>query len=207
MLRNKGNQIASEQVDLFTENQQLVRAEFLGAPIMVAEIDTTYYNQVAGKKMIAYFRDNSIYRNDVDGNVQTIYFEQESEGSLTVTEMAYIESASASFYIEDQQLVGITYRNDVPIKLYPLAQIPASQEMRLQNFKWVPEKRPSREEIFDRASRPSQREERSQRKRPMFGIVERMDRYKERMMMSGDWIDREDDLTPELKQWRDTREP
>lgn len=204
---NNGNQIAAEQVDVFTANQQIVRAEFLGTPIMVAEIDTTYYNQVAGKKMIAYFSDNSIYRNDVDGNVQTIYFEQESEGSLSVTEMAYIESASASFYIEEQQLVGITYRNDVPIKLYPLAQIPASQEMRLQNFKWVPEKRPSRDNIFDRATRPSQREHRSQRRRPMFGIVERMDRYKERMMMSGDWIDREDDLTPELKQWRDTREP
>lgn len=204
---NNGNQIAAEQVDVFTANQQILRAEFLGTPIMVAEIDTTYYNQVAGKKMIAYFRDNSIYRNDVDGNVQTIYFEQESEGSLTVTEMAYIESASASFYIEEQQLVGITYRNDVPIKLYPLAQIPASQEMRLQNFKWVPEKRPSRDEIFDRATRPSQREYSSQRKRPMFGIVERMDRYKERLLMSGEWIDREDDLTPELKQWRDTREP
>ena len=204
---NNGNQIAAEQVDIFTKNQQIERAEFLGTPIMVSEIDTTYYNQVAGKKMITRFRDNNIYRNDVEGNVQTIYFEQESEGSLKVTEMAYIESASASFYIEDQQLVGITYRNDVPIKLYPLAQIPASQEKRLQNFKWVPERRPSREKIFDRAVRISLREERKLRLRPLFDIVERMDRYKERLMMSGEWIDREDELTPELVEWRDSREP
>ena len=204
---NGGNQIAAEQVDVFTKNQQIERAEFLGAPIMVAEIDTTYYNQVAGKKMITHFRNNDIYRNDVDGNVQTIYFEQESEGSLTVTDMAYIESASASFYIEDQQLVGITYRNDVPIKLYPLAQIPASQAQRLQNFKWVPEKRPTREGMFDRAVRTSVREERKLRKRPLFDIVERMDRYKERLLMNGDWIDREDELTPELVEWRDSREP
>ena len=204
---NNGNQIAAEQVDVFTKNQQIERAEFLGTPIMVAEIDTTYYNQVAGKKMITYFRNNDIYRNDVDGNVQTIYFEQDTEGSLKVTEMAYIESASASFYIEEQQLVGITYRNDVPIKLYPLAQIPASQAMRLQNFKWVPERRPSREGIFDRAVRSSVREERKLRQRPLFDIVERMDRYKERLIMSGDWIDREDELTPELVEWRDSREP
>ena len=204
---NNGNQIAAEQVDVFTKNQQIERAEFLGTPIMVSEIDTTYYNQVAGKKMITHFRNNDIYRNDVDGNVQTIYFEQDSEGSLKVTEMAYIESASASFYIEEQQLVGITYRNDVPIKLYPLAQIPESQAMRLQNFKWVPERRPSRDDIFDRAVRTSQREERSLRQRPQFDIVERMDRYKERMLSSGDWIDREDELSAELIEWRDSREP
>lgn len=204
---NNSNQIAAEQVDVFTKNQQIERAEFLGNPIMVAEIDTTYYNQVTGKKMITHFRDNNIYRNDVDGNVQTIYFEQESEGSLKVTDMAYIESASASFYIEEQQLVGITYRNDVPIKLYPLAQIPESQAQRLQNFKWVPERRPSRESIFNRAVRTSQREERSLRQRPQFDIVERMDRYKERMMSSGDWIDREDELTPELIEWRNSRQP
>lgn len=204
---NNSNQIAAEQVDVFTKNQQIERAEFLGNPIMVAEIDTTYYNQVAGKKMITHFRDNNIYRNDVDGNVQTIYFEQESEGSLKVTDMAYIESASASFYIEEQQLVGITYRNDVPIKLYPLAQIPESQAQRLQNFKWVPERRPSRESIFNRAVRTSQREERSLRQRPQFDIVERMDRYKERMLSSGDWIDREDELTPELIEWRNSRQP
>lgn len=207
VLWNNSNQIAAEQVDVFTKNQQIERAEFLGNPIMVAEIDTTYYNQVAGKKMITHFRNNDIYRNDVDGNVQTIYFEQESEGSLEVTDMAYIESASASFYIEEQQLVGITYRNDVPIKLYPLAQIPESQAKRLQNFKWVPERRPSRESMFDRAVRTSQREERSLRQRPKFDIVERMDRYKERMLSSGDWIDREDELTPELIEWRNSREP
>lgn len=204
---NKGNQIAAEQVDVFTANQQITRAEFLGNPIMVAEIDTTYYNQVAGKKMITHFRDNDIYRNDVDGNVQTIYFEQESEGSLKVTEMAYIESASASFFIENQQLVGITYRNDVPIKLYPLAQIPASQAQRLQNFKWVPELRPSRGEIFDKSVRLSMRDERQSRQRPTFDIVDKMDRHKERLILSGEWIDREDELTPELIEWRDSREP
>ena len=61
--------------------------------------------------------------------------------------------------------------------------------------------------MFDRAVRTSVREERKLRKRPLFDIVERMDRYKERLLMNGDWIDREDELTPELVEWRDSREP
>ena len=204
VLWNGTNQLASKMMDLHTKNQKLVRAEFDGTPIMVAIIDSTYYNQVAGKKMIAYFRDNDIYRNDVDGNVQTIYFQRENEQTTLVTEMVYLESASASFYIEDRELVGMTYRNDVPFTMYPINQVPESQPLKLDNFKWVPTLRPELKDVFDRTIRPSQREN-EERKRPTFNIVNAMDRRKERLISSGEWIDREDELTPELIEWRDSR--
>ncbi|MBQ5785147.1 MAG: hypothetical protein IIW00_01630, partial [Alistipes sp.] len=204
VLWNGTNQLASKMMDLHTKNQKLVRAEFDGTPIMVAIIDSTYYNQVAGKKMIAYFRDNDIYRNDVDGNVQTIYFQRENEQTTLVTEMVYLESASASFYIEDRELVGMTYRNDVPFTMYPINQVPESQPLKLANFKWVPTLRPELKDVFDRTIRPSRREN-EERKRPTFNIVNAMDRRKERLISSGEWIDREDELTPELIEWRDSR--
>ena len=131
------------------------------------------------------------------------YFAFERPQVIGKVEMTYLESASASFFIEEQQLVGITYRNNVPFTMYPLALIPESQPTRLKNFKWVPELRPTKEMVFNRTLRPSEREERTQRRRPTFSIVERMDRYKERLIMSGDWEDREDQLTPELIEWRD----
>lgn len=204
VLWNGTNQLASKMMDLHTKNQKLVRAEFDGTPIMVAIIDSTYYNQVAGKKMIAYFRDNDIYRNDVDGNVQTIYFQRENEQTTLVTEMVYLESASASFYIEDRELVGMTYRNDVPFTMYPINQVPESQPLKLANFKWVPTLRPELKDVFDRTIRSSRREN-EERKRPTFNIVNAMDRRKERLIRLGEWIDREDELTPELIEWRDSR--
>ena len=206
VLWNNLNQIAATQVDMYTKNQQIERVEFLENPIMIAEIDTVYYNQVTGKKMIAFFRDNDIYRNDVEGNVQTIYFQQESEESKIVTDLIYLESASASFYLENQELKGITYRNDVPFTIYPLALVPPSQPTRLPNFKWVPELRPDRESIFDGEIRPSMRERSNSRKRPTFRIVNRMDRDKERLLRRGVWSDREDELKPEIVEWRNSRE-
>ena len=68
VLWNQGNQITSDVMDIFTENQQITRAEFIGTPMMVSQLDTVHYNQVAGKQMTAWFRDNQIYRNDVNGN-------------------------------------------------------------------------------------------------------------------------------------------
>lgn len=205
VLWNGSNQMASQLMDLHTRNQKLERAVFDGEPIMVAVIDSTYFNQVAGKKMIAFFRDNEIYRNDVDGNVQTIYFQREDEKTTLVTEMIYIESASASFYIENKELVGMTYRNDVPFTMYPIRQVPESQPLKLPNFKWVPSLRPTMESVFDRTIRPSRREESGTRQRPTFSIVQRMDRRKEMLIRAGEWYDREDELTPEIIEWRDSR--
>ena len=206
VLWNGANQLASEKMELYTRNQQLERAAFLGNPIMVGEVDGRYFNQVTGKKMVAFFRDSELYRDDVDGNVQTIYFRTVDEESNEVIEMTYLESASASFYLEDQQLVGITYRNEVPFTLYPIGLVPPTQATELPNFKWVPERRPSLEEVFDRTLRPSQREEAEHRARPTFRIVERMDRRKEALLISGEWFDREEDLSPEVIEWRDSRD-
>ena len=203
---NGNNQIAAKQLDAYTQNQQILRAEFLENPIMVSEVDTSYYNQVTGKTMTAYFANNEIYRNDVDGNVQTIYFQREDEKSAIVTEFVYLEGASATFYIENRDVVAISYRNDVPLELYPIALIPETQVQKLPNFKWVPEQRPTRENIFQRTIRPSRRADNASRQRPTFSIVEKMDRFKERLLEQGLWMDREDELKPDIVEWRDTRD-
>ena len=204
---NNDNQIAAKQVDVYTRNQQIERAEFLNEPIMIAQVDTAYYNQIKGKSMTALFRDNEIYQNDVTGNVQTIFYNTEQGEKPVVSEMVYLESASASFYIEDKELVGVTYRNDIPFKFYPIDQVPANQERRLPGFKWVSELRPTRESTFNRTIHPSEREDKGSRKRPSFSIVEKMDRHKERLMREGVWYDREDELSPDIIEWRDSREP
>ena len=96
VLWNENNQITSDVMDIFTENQQLTRAEFIGSPMMVSQLDTTHYNQVAGKTMTAYFYNNQIYRNDVNGNAQTIYYMQDGE-PVEITMMGVIESGEISF--------------------------------------------------------------------------------------------------------------
>ena len=65
--------------------------------MMVSQLDTTHYNQVAGKEMTAWFRDNEIYRDDVNGNAQTIYYMQDGEPPQ-ITGMGVIESGDARSY-------------------------------------------------------------------------------------------------------------
>ncbi len=127
VLWNEANQITSDVMDIYTANQQITHAEFVGSPMMVSQIDTAHYNQVAGKQMTAWFRNNEIYRDDVNGNAQTIYYMQDGEPPQ-ITGVGVIESGDASFYIEKKQIVTIVYRKDPVWNIYPMDKIPVDQE-------------------------------------------------------------------------------
>ena len=200
VLWNENNQITSDVMDIFTENQQLTRAEFIGSPMMVSQLDTTHYNQVAGKTMTAYFFNNQIYRNDVNGNAQTIYYMQDGE-PVEITMMGVIESGEISFFIEDKQVVQITYRGDPVYNFYPMDKIPPTQDIRLKGFKWEGARRPSQAEVFDRRIRPSERERRSEMKHPDFPIMQRIDEHRKRLIEQRRWIDRNDQVDAATVEW------
>ena len=84
-------------------------AEFVGNPMMAAQFDTVYYDQITGKEMQAYFADNELYRMDVNGNVQTIFFQKDGVPQEVVM-MAVIESGDAPFFIEERQCSGIEFK-------------------------------------------------------------------------------------------------
>ena len=200
VLWNENNQITSDVMDIFTENQQLTRAEFIGSPMMVSQLDTTHYNQVAGKTMTAYFFNNQIYRNDVNGNAQTIYYMQDGE-PVEITMMGVIESGEISFFIEDKQVVQITYCGDPVYNFYPMDKIPPTQDIRLKGFKWEGARRPSQAEVFDRRIRPSERERRSEMKHPDFPIMQRIDEHRKRLIEQRRWTDRNDQVDAATVEW------
>ena len=200
VLWNESNQVTSDLMHIYTKEGSITRAEFEGRPMTVAEIDTTYYNQVTGKSMVALFENNKIYRNDVDGNVQTIFF-QEDEDTKEVTMMVYVESGTMTSYIEGSELVGLTYRSSPTYTFYPIDKIPEGRPLKLKGFKWEASRRPTRDSVFVREIRPSRREEKSALNRPFFPISKALERKKSRLINLKSWTDRTDTLSIETIEW------
>ena len=200
VLWNQNSQITSDVMDIYTANSQLVRAEFVGRPLMISELDTMHYNQVAGKTMTALFRNNQIYRNDVKGNAQTIYFMQEDDAP-DIIGLLVLESGDMTFYIEQKQVVGITYRNNPVYTIYPMDKIPADVALFLKDFKWESKRRPTQREVFDRTIRPSIRTVKSRNPRPQFPIAARIDAFKRRLIETRRWSDRDDVVQPDVIEW------
>ena len=201
---NEANQITADSMAIYTANELISKAHFMGDPIMGMEIDTTYYNQVKGKDMTAHFADGVVYRNDVEGNAQTIYYMQ-NEDSPEVTGLMYIESASITFYLLDGEIDKISYKQNPAYVLYPMDMIPETQELRLKDFEWHYDRRPLRDSVCDREIRPSRRDDASTRQKPRFRITERINYDRRRLVENGVWEDRLDELTPEIIEWRNTR--
>ena len=201
VLWNEENQITADSMHIYSRAGRLSKALFEGHPMTVAEIDTAHYNQVAGKEMISYFNENNeLYRNDVNGNVQTIYYMQE-ENSPHITMMAYIESGDMTAYLENRQLKGITYRTNPTYFFYPIDKIPEDRETKLKGFTWEANRRPNRDSVMTRTIRPSEREDRGNLPRPNFPIERAMELRKKRLLDQGRWRDRTDTLSIETIEW------
>ena len=199
---NEINQITSERADVYTRQQKPLRVLFSGGkPIMSSEIDTTRYNQVAGKTIEAHFVDGVMDHTDIVGNAQTLYYMvDDADGALMGFLVA--ESADMTFYIEDNTVEGIMYRGNPVYTIYPMDQIPADQPQRMPEFVWHATERPTAEIIMgDWIINPSERERYLALKRPQFPITYSIERQKELLLTRGNWADRTDDISDEAKEF------
>ncbi|MBR5829628.1 MAG: hypothetical protein IKY63_00035 [Tidjanibacter sp.] len=197
---NEINQITSERADVYTRNQKPHRVFFSeGKPIMSSEIDAERYNQVAGKTIEAKFEDGVMYRTDIVGNAQTLYYMvDDADGALMGFLVA--ESADMTFFIEENTVDGIMYRGDPVYTIYPMDQIPADQPQRMPEFVWHADERPTAEIIMGNwIINPSEKMRYLAMKRPKFPITYSIQRQKESLIAGGRWADRTDDISEEAK--------
>lgn len=202
---NGANQIKSDTVVVFVKDENMDRAVFYGGdvygnPVMSAELDFDRYNQITGKTITAKFRDNEVYRTDVEGNAQTYYYMQD-EASGAFQGFLVMECSDITFNINDKEIDEIIFRGDPVYAIYPMDLIPEGQEQQLPNFVWEGDKCPTKKEVFDRDVRPSQRAEYERLPKPNFPLTDRIDRYRRRIMRDGIWEDRTDDITDDARQY------
>ncbi|MDE6828429.1 MAG: hypothetical protein K2P46_06915 [Alistipes sp.] len=200
VLWNEQNQITSDVMNIFTRNQQLARADFVGSPMMANRLDSIHYNQIAGKEMTAYFRDNAIWLNKVNGNARTLYYNQDGEPPQ-ITGLFFIESGGIDFYVEENQVVRMVWTNEPHYTIDPIDKLPPDRELYLKGFKWEGARRPALEDVFDRRIRPSEREERSALQHPDFPLQRRIETHRKELVEQRRWADRVDQVDPNTAEW------
>lgn len=198
---NEKNQIKSEVIDLYSKNQQLDKAVFTGSPIMSSQVDSVRFNQVKGKVIESFFRDNEIYRNDVNGNGETLYYmtDDDGQGGVILQGFLVAECADITFHIADRQVEQIVYRGDPVYTIYPMEKIPMDQPQLLSGFLWEIDRKPTLKDVFDREIRESQREIYETMPKPSFPLTEEIIKNRERMIKDGIWRERNDKISVEVE--------
>ncbi len=208
VLWNGENQIKSDVVDVYTVNQQLSKAIFTGGPpLMSSRVDSTdRFNQIRGKVIEVFFRNNELYHTLVNGNAESYYYLQD-DSTREIQGFLLVESGNISFYFEQKELIDMVARNSPNYILFPLDKIPDDLPVLMPNFVWEADRKPTRAEVFDRRVRASQRAFYESLPQVSFPITERIDIDRTRLTEAGVWYDRNERISSLAEEFILSRPP
>ena len=145
VLWNEENQLTSDSVAIFTKNRQADRMELYNSAFIVSQIDTMRFNQIKGRSLTGYFKDNKLTRINIDGNGESIYYLIDGDEIVGVNtaKCARIEILFADGKIKDI----FEYQNPEGV-IDPPSQSPEANRY-LEGFSWLDKFRPKKfEDIF-----------------------------------------------------------
>ncbi|MFO7828019.1 MAG: OstA-like protein [Bacteroidales bacterium] len=143
ILWSEGSQMTAELVKIFTKNQKIDYFHLIGSSLIISEEVIEKYNQIRGKEMLGYIRNNNLYKVDVFGNGQSIYYTKDQEEIVGVN---FAESSDLIIYLKEGQVSRINMVKQPTGTLHPPGEL---EETKLKGFNWFEDLRPkSKFDIF-----------------------------------------------------------
>ncbi len=145
------NQITAGYIELHTANDKPDYIVMQKASFIISREDSSRFNQIKGKNMIGYFRNDSIYRVDVDGNGQSLYYPKERDKKDNKEKLIGVNKAEASklvIYLKENKPDKIMFISTPAGTLNPVEYLPES-ELKYKGFVWLENQKPlKKEDIF-----------------------------------------------------------
>jgi lipopolysaccharide export system protein LptA len=140
------NQLTADSIHMIILHGQVDSMVFYNSAFIISKDDTNKFNQVKGRDMIAYFRNNDIFKIKVLGNAETIYYAREDD--RTLIGINKVASSNMLIFLEKNELKSISYLSQPSGGFYPENEI-SPHDLKLKNFKWIEERRPlKKSDIF-----------------------------------------------------------
>ncbi len=137
------NQLTADSMALFTKNRQSDKLVLYNNAFITSLVDTIRYNQIKGRSLTGYFKNNEIFKIDIKGNGESVYYLLDGEA---VAGRNQSKCANIEVLLDKGHVTQIyEYENpdgtiDPPLPAKPV---------RLEGFKWLDSIRPKQKsDIF-----------------------------------------------------------
>lgn len=147
ILWTQGSQLTGDTITLQMKNKKLNNMELFPNAFIVniEKKDSVNFNQVSGKKMRGFFKDDKLNTMFVDGNSETIYFAHDSTGK--VTEMQRSLSSRIRIRFKDNKVATVVFSAKPEHRYGPLSKFSEDEKV-LKGFIWKPKERPASKEVI-----------------------------------------------------------
>ena len=145
---NTNRQITGNEINVHMNDSTVDYALLPDYGMMSEHIGEVYYNQLAGKEIKAYFKDEELRQLDVNGNVQLIMYPMEDDS--TYNKLVDAESSYMTILLKPkQEIEKISMWPEVTGNVTPLYLAKRSQYY-LKGFSWYDAIRPKdADDIFN----------------------------------------------------------
>lgn len=147
ILWSEGSQQTGDTIYLQLKNKKLNTLQVLQKAFLVnVNADSARYNQIKGRMITAFFKDGKMKNMFVDGNAESIRFNQDSKG--VYTDMNQTVSARIKILFKEKEIERIvTIREPEGVRT-PVPEL--KEDVFLTGFTWRPEQRPlSKKEVIN----------------------------------------------------------
>ena len=147
ILWTENTQMTGEYMEVLQDSNSIKLAKVEGKALSISEVEPDlYYNQVSGRNMTGYFKEEKLVLVHVVGNAKTIYFlEEEKENDSTkVLErqgVSRLVSGELKVFLDSGEVRRVTYYDEPDGVHFDLSKAP-EKELRSENFHWQPAKKP-----------------------------------------------------------------
>ncbi|EMR03246.1 OstA-like protein [Cesiribacter andamanensis] len=152
VLWNQQNQLTGDTINLQIRNNTVDRMRLLQNGFVISRDTLGDYNQVKGRLITAFFRDDELSQVAVNGNAESIYFVLEETDSVMVQMgMNRITCANMLINFANRQVRQIRFYQQPDATFVPPHEL-KEPDTRLSGFVWQEERRPSLADVLSRES-------------------------------------------------------
>lgn len=149
------NQLTADSMAIFTKNRQADRMELYNSAFVVSQVDLMRFNQIKGRSLTGFFRNNELYKINIEGNGESVYYLVDGDEIIgkNTTTCARIEIS-----IEDGKITEIIeYQSPEGVIDPPSSS--SAEYPRLPGFSWQNALRPkSVPDLFIKPDPPEEEE-------------------------------------------------
>lgn len=133
------NQMSANLITVYSGNKSIKQIDFLESAFVASKEDSIHFNQLRGKNIYARFVEGKLYKMDVIGNGQSVYYGKEND---TITMVNKVECTDISIYVKNNTVSRIVYKDKPNSGFYPIDLVDI-EEITLKGFNWQESLRPT----------------------------------------------------------------
>ncbi len=146
ILWNGPNQMTGDTIIMTIENQRLSKVELFPKGFIVNESAPEVYNQIKGRHIYGFFKDNTLDKMLVNGNGESSYYGKDEDNAFVGLNVA--KCSDMWIYLVDGEVDRIKFLSKPDATFHPIQRI-RPKDFLLKDFRWLDSKRPkSKEDLF-----------------------------------------------------------